>query len=388
MNRRPDTITFLTLLFLSTLGCGSEAVHNGPVSSPAPEASDDNRIVLPPDSPKLQQMRLATVELRQVLEEVVAAPGKVELNPNRVSRVLMPVAGRIRAVLVGLGDAVKEGQPLIGVDSPDANAALAASSQAEAHLRQAASAQSKAEKDLARVKDLYGFRAAALKDVTSAENDLVQAQAGVQSSQADVDQARERLEVLGLKAGGESREVIVRAPISGKVLEVAVAPGEYRTDTAASLMTVADLSTVWITSSVPESSIRLIEVGEPVDVVLAAYPNESFHGRVTRIADTVDAETRTVKVQAELANPSGRFRPEMFGSIRHSHGPRPVPVIPLGAVIQTGQGAVVYREAGKGVFEKTTVTVGTPRDGWVPVLSGLRVGERVVAEGGVLLKGN
>jgi len=102
----------------------------------------------------------------------------------------------------------------------------------------------------------------------------------------------------------------------------------------------------------------------------------------------VDAETRTVKVQAELANPSGRFRPEMFGSIRHSHGPRSVPVVPLGAVIQTGQGAVVYRESGRGVFEKTTVTVGTPRGSYVPVLSGLRVGERVVAEGAVLLKGN
>lgn len=388
MNRRPYALIFPTVWLLSTAGCGSEAVQSRAVPAPAQEASDENRIVLPADSPKLQQMRLATVELREVLEEVVSAPGKVELNPNRVSRVLMPVAGRIRAVLVGLGDAVKEGQPLIGVDSPDANTALAAFSQAEAHLRQAASAQSKAEKDLARVKELYAFRAAALKDVTSAENDLVQAQATVESSRADVDQARQRLEVLGLKPGGENREVMVRAPISGKVLELAVAPGEYRTDTAASLMTVADLSTVWITSSVPESSIRLIEVGEPVDVVLAAYPGEAFHGRVTRIADTVDAETRTVKVQAELANPGGRFRPEMFGSIRHSHGPKPVPVIPLGAVIQTGQGAVVYRETGKGVFEKTVVTVGTPRERYVPVLSGLRVGDRVVAEGGVLLKGN
>ena len=387
MNQRLEALIFPILLLLLTVGCSSEAVRSNAVPAAAPEANDDSRIVLPPDSPKLQQIHLATVELREVLEEVVAAPGKVELNPNRVSRVLMPVAGRIRAVLVRLGDAVTEGQALISVESPDASAALAASSQAEAHLRQAASAQSKAEKDLARVKELYEFRAAALKDVTGAENDLVQAQAAAQSSRAEVDQARERLEVLGLKQG-ESREVVVRAPISGKVLELAVAPGEYRTDTAASLMTVADLSTVWITSSVPESSIRLIEVGEPVDVALAAYPNESFHGRVTRIADTVDAETRTVKVQAELANPGGRFRPEMFGSIRHSHGPRAVPVIPLGAVIQTGQGAVVYRESGKGVFEKTAVTVGNPRERYVPVLSGLRVGERVVAEGGVLLKGN
>jgi hypothetical protein len=82
MNPRLDAFTLLTLLFVAALGCGSQAVHSGSVSSPAPEANHDDRIVFPPDSPKLRQMRLATVELRQVLEEVVAAPGKVELNPN------------------------------------------------------------------------------------------------------------------------------------------------------------------------------------------------------------------------------------------------------------------------------------------------------------------
>jgi len=153
------------------------------------------------------------------------------------------------------------------------------------------------------------------------------------------------------------------------------------------LMTVADLSTVWITSSVPESSIRLIEVGEPVDVVLAAYPGEAFHGRVTRIADTVDAETRTVKVQAELANPGGRFRPEMFGSIRHSHGPKPVPVIPLGAVIQTARGGGLPGDWERRVREDRGHG-GNPPGEVCPGAFGLRVGDRVVAEGGVLLKGN
>jgi cobalt-zinc-cadmium efflux system membrane fusion protein len=78
-------------------------------------------------------------------------------------------------------------------------------------------------------------------------------------------------------------------------LEIAVAPGEYRNDTNASLMTIADLKTVWITSNVPESRIRLIQVGERVDIELAAYPGEVFRGQVKRIADTVDPETRTIK---------------------------------------------------------------------------------------------
>ena len=366
-------------------GCGEKPAGNGPANSPPVEVRDDTRISIHPGAPALQQIRTAPVETREIRNDVLTAPGKVEVNPNRVSRVVMPVPGRVRTVLVRLGDPVTEGQALLTVESPEANSATSAASQADARLRQAISTQAKAEKDLARVKDLYEHRAAALKDVTSAENDLVQAEAFVEQNRAEVEEARERLDLLGLKPGGQVREVAVRAPIAGKVMEIAVAPGEYRNDTAASLMTVADLSTVWITSNVPEASIRLIQVGEPVLISLAAFPNESFAGRVTRIADTVDAETRTVKVQAELPNPEGRFRPEMFGNIIHSHGTRVVPVVPAGAVVQGEQGPIVYQEKARGVFEKTKVVIEDARDGFVPVLAGLRGGERIIVDGAVLL---
>ncbi len=373
------------VLGLMACGCGEKPAESVQASSPPGEVRDGARISFPPGAPALQQIRTAVVETREIPIDELTAPGKVEVNPNRVSRVVMPVAGRVRAVLVKLGDPVAEGQAVLTVESPEAGSAVSTFSQADARLRQAISTQAKAEKDLARIKDLYEHRAAALKDVTSAENDLVQAEAGVQESRAEVEAARARLDVLGLKPGGETSEVTVRAPIAGKVLEIAVTPGEYRNDTAASLMTIADLSTVWITSSVPESSIRLIQVGEPVVISLAAFPNESFRGRVARIADTVDPDTRTVKVQAELANPAGRFRPEMFGSILHSHGSRVLPVVPAGAVVQGAQGPIIYQEKGQGVFEKTKVVVEDARDGFVPVLSGLRGGERVVVDGAVLL---
>jgi cobalt-zinc-cadmium efflux system membrane fusion protein len=366
-------------------GCGDKPVKGVQAFSPPSQTSDPNRVSLPPGSPALKQIHTALVGTREIPKDLLTAPGKVEVNPNRISRLVMPVPGRVRSVLVKLGDAVTQGQPLFTVESPEVNAALSAYSQADAHLRQATSAQGKAEKDLARFKDLYDYRAAALKDVTNAENDLVQAQAAVEQSRAEVEEARERLALLGLEPGAQVREVTVSAPIAGKVMEIAVVPGEYRNDTAASLMTIADLSTVWITSSVPESSIRLINVGEPVLISLAAFPNESFRGRVTRIADTVDPDTRTVKVQAELANPDGRFRPEMFGSIIHSHGSRLLPVLPATAVVQSGQGPTVYLETSTGVFERTKVVVEDARDGVVPVLGGLRGGERVVVDGGVLL---
>jgi cobalt-zinc-cadmium efflux system membrane fusion protein len=372
-------------LAVLSCGCGQKPGRSAAATPPPSEARAGDLVSLPPGSPALQQIRAAVVERREIPSAELIAPGTVEVNPNRVSRVVMPVPGRVRAVLVKLGDAVSEGQRLLTLESPEADSARSAFTQADAKLRQALSTQAKAEKDLARIKDLYEHRAAALKDVASAENDVVQAEAAVEQNRAELEEARERLEVLGLKPGEQTREVTVRAPIAGKVLEIAVTPGEYRNDTAASLMTIADLSTVWITSNVPESSIRLIQVGEPVVISLAAFPNESFRGRVIRIADTVDPDTRTVKVQAELANPDGRFRPQMFGRIIHSHGSRVLPVVPAGAVVQGAEGPIVYQEKGQGVFEKTKVVVEDARDGLVPVLSGLQGGERVVVDGAVLL---
>lgn len=365
-------------------GCRTERTA---AAGPAVEtpAAEDGEIVLPPGSPKLKRIRTEPAVVIQYAAEEVVAPGKVEVNPNRVSRVLAPIAGRVRQVLAGLGDAVTGGQVLAVLECADAGAAFSAQTQVQAQLRQARSTLAKAEKDLARVRDLHEHRAGALKDVVAAENDVAQAQAAIEQAEAALQSARFRIEGLGLDPEAPTREVAVRAPLSGKVLEIAVAPGEYRNDTNAPLMTIADLSTVWIASEVPENFIRLITPGEHIQIELAAYPGEVFHGRVRRISDTVDPQTRAVKVQAELDNRAGRFRPEMFGRIRHSHGTRQTPAVPANAVLQTGGSPTVFVERAPGRFMPARVVTGEPRNGMIPVLSGLNAGARVVVDGAILL---
>jgi cobalt-zinc-cadmium efflux system membrane fusion protein len=310
------------------------------------------------------------------------------VNPNRVARVAMPIPGRVSQVHVQLGDAVKQGQPLLAIDSPEASEAVAAHRQAQSELRQARSALEKAKNDLSRVQDLYEHRAAPLKDVQQAQNELTQCEAEVEQAQAARDSAVHRLGLLGLKPGEPRPEVTVLAPISGKVIEIAVVRGEYRTDTSANLLTIADLGTVWMAAEVPESSIRLIQVGEAVQVELAAYPGEIRRGRVMRIADMVDPATRTIKVQTELDNPGGRLRPEMFGKIRHSHGACPAPVVPLSAIVHGEGGAYVFIERAPGEFERAPVGMGEVRAGMTQILSGVKQGDRVVVEGSVLLRGH
>jgi cobalt-zinc-cadmium efflux system membrane fusion protein len=352
------------------------------------EPTVPGRIVLPPDSPQLSRIRVALVAVAQFAVNEVVAPGTVEVNPNRISRVLMPVGGRVRQVLVKLGDAVAEGQPLLIIESPEAGLAMAAHARAESEVRQARAALNKVEADLDRLRDLYKNRAVALKEVLSAENDYVQAQAEVEQAQFTCDEAHQRLQLLGLEPHRSTLQIVVRAPIAGKVLEIAVAPGEYRNDTSACLMTIADLRTVWIAADVSESSIRMVRMGEQVHIELAAYPGETFHGRVMRIADAVDPLTRTIKVQAEISNPEGRLRPEMFGRIRHSHALQSSLAVPDSALLRRQGRNVVLLEEAPGHFREAAVETGPRQDGLTAVLKGLEAGDRVVVEGAVLLSKN
>lgn len=368
-------------------GCGrsnSASAHKATAEPAGRQPS--GRVALPEGSPKLARIRCAVVEMRPAPADEIVAPGKVEANPNRISRITMPVPGRVLRVLVKLGDAVEQGQPLLVVDSPEASAAIAAYRQAQSQARVAASALQKAQADLARLKELHENRAAALKDVLAAQNEVAQAQAAVDLAQNAREEARHRLELLGIDPASPTPQAPVRAPLSGKVLELSVVPGEYRTDTNAPLMTIADLGTVWITADVPESMIRLVHLGEGLEVTLAAFPGETFRGRVARIADLVDPQSRTVKVQAEIPNPAGRLRPEMFGQIRHVHSVRLLPAVPAGAVLQLEGRNVVWLEEAPGAYRAAPVETGAVRNGMVTILSGLRPGDRIVVDGVTLLR--
>jgi membrane fusion protein, heavy metal efflux system len=247
-------------------------------------------IVVPPDSPRFQQLRVEPVRIRDFPTDEVVAPGRITINPNRLSRVLPPVQGRVLDVTARLGDVVEQSQPLVALDSPDADAAISAFLQAEASDRQALVTLARADADFKRATDLFEHRAVAEKDVLAARNDLAQAQAASQNARATRQQTRRKLQLLGLEPSDFKQPVVVRAPISGTVTEINVTPGEYRaavsfsTDTATPLMSIADLSTVWMSSEVAEPFIRFIRVGDRVDIGLVAYPGEVFTGRVARIA--------------------------------------------------------------------------------------------------------
>jgi membrane fusion protein, heavy metal efflux system len=378
-------VVMIAVALSACAGCGGKGATASVDIKPA-AASEPGTVVIPADSPMLKQIRRETVGVAELPTDEVIAPGKIEANPNRISKVVLPVTGRITTVLVKTGDAVKKDQPLLTVRSPDADAAMSTFLSAQAAVTQAQAALIKAQSDLDRSSDLFEHNAVAKKDVLSAENALAQGKAALEQAQAAREQAQRRLAGLGLTPGDSKQEVILRSPLAGKVLELSVVPGEFRNDTSASLMTIADLSTVWVTSQVPESYIRFVQIGERVEISLVAYPGETFDGRVSRIADILDAQTRTVKVQAEMDNRTGRFRPEMYGSIHHLEATTKTVVIPAAAIIHEGDRTIVFLERTPGHFEERDVSVGKRTGDLVRVSTGVKPGDSIVVDGAMLLR--
>ena len=373
-------------VMLSLVGCGQpDAKASAGVAATKPSAAKPGQMVIPADSPQLSQIRSEPVETAVVPVGSVAAPGKVEANANRLSHVVLPLAGHITSVLVKIGDFVRQGQTVLTIESAEADAAVSSFKQAQAAVTQAKSALAKGQMDFDRQKDLYDHGAVPQKEVFNAQAVTVQAQAAVEQAQAATDQARRRLEILGIGTGTYGQRVTIQAPISGKVLEMTVVNGEFRNDLSAPLMTIADLSSVWVTTDVPETAIRLVKLGEHVKIELAAYPGETFRGRVALISDTVEPQTRTVKVRAELANPDGRFKPEMFGNVHLAEQTELRPTVPASAIIATDGMSLVWRETSRGVFEKVAVTTGAQVAERVAILSGLQANDRVVVDGVMLL---
>jgi len=390
----------LLLGSILVLLAGCESGQNA-ASAPAPTPqAEPGVVIIPPDSPKLAQIRVEPIKLETMPAGEVTAPGKVEVNLNRISRVPLPVAGRVTRVLVKLGDGVAAGQPLLMLESPDANAATtnyrqseAAVMQANATLSQANAALVKAQADYDRSSDLLEHGSIAKKEVINADSALKQSKAAVDLASAGVEQAKaaraqalKTLELLGIKPGDAKPQVVVRSPLAGKVLDIGIVAGEYHNDTTAPVLTIADLRALWMTSDVPENAIRLVSVGESVNIMVDAYPDQTFSGRVARVADTLDPKTRTIKVMVELDNARGRFKPEMFGRIRHLEAKRETPALPVGAIIQDGGKNIVYVEQSKGRFEAREVITGHRSGDLVAIVSGVQPGERVVVDGVMLLR--
>ena len=310
---------------------------------------------------------------QQIVAETLDLPAKVQPDPTKVVRIFPPASGRVTSIDVKPGDRVRRGQAVATLSSSDVATAQSDFAKAKIEAERAARA-------MERQKILFEHGAAA-------EKDYLDSRAQADSARAELARARQRLELLNVSPD-TTDQVSLISPAGGVVLDVSAAPGEFSRslDSASPLITVADINIVWMVGDVYEKDLARVARGKQVTVTLQAYAGQQWSGRIDSLSGALDPTTRTLKVRVALNNPDERLKPEMFGTIHVQAGTHEALVVPAAAIIREGDTTTVFVKNGSKP-EQRTVTVGQAMDGTVEILSGLRAGEEVAAQGAELLKG-
>ena len=312
------------------------------------------------DQTMLAGIRTATATTG-VLTTTVRAVGNVVADETRIRQVTTKVAGWVEKLHVNaVGQIVRAGDPLFDLYSPE----LLASQ--EEYLR--------ARKTAAE------FALSTLPEVRRGGQDLAAA-ARRRLELFDVPmEFLERIETTGLA----QRTIVFRAPFSGYVTEKMVLEGQ-RIDPGTPLMTVSDLSQVWVVAQLYETEGASAIEGQRAALFLQYDDSVRLSGRVSLVYPTVDVESRTIRVRFEFANPRLTLKPGMFVNVEIEGQRSRGVLIPDSALIDTGTRQVVFIEVSPGHFEPREVKAGARRDGQVLIRSGVKDGERVAISANFLL---
>ena len=308
--------------------------------------------------------------------EHAAAPalsvtGSVTPDVSRNVPVVSLASGRVVDLRVRLGDRVRKGQVLVRVQSADAASALA-------DYNKALPDDTLARTQLDREQELFDHGAAAKKDLEVAQNASAKARVDLQNSQ-------EHLRVIGIDSDNPSSTGVVDlvAPTSGVVTEqnITNAAGIKTLDNSPNLLTISDLSTVWIVCDVYENDLPIVHVGDSADIHLTAYPDKPLTGRIDDIGPILDPNLHTAKVRIEVSNPNGLLRIGMFVTATfRGRTAETRAVVPATAVLHLHDRDWVYVPASDNSFRRQEVRGGDMLpDGRQELLSGLKPGERVVS---------
>jgi RND family efflux transporter MFP subunit len=303
---------------------------------------------------QVAEVRVAT------LKTDIAAFGRVEQPEAQLAAVSARIGGRVDKLYVQYtGERVQRGQAVADLYSPEVATAL----------------------------DEYRL-------AEESRNQLHQSDDAYARQQADalVAACQRKLELWGISRKQISApettgipHVTLYAYASGTVVDRKVTQGQY-VNAGDTLLTVADLSQVWIKADVYEEQLPEIRAGQQVDITADSLPNRTLHGHVDFIEPSASPQTRTVPVHVHVANPGMRLLPGMFVNATFvSRAAQLSIVVPRSAVLDTGTRKIVYLARPNGAFEAREVQVGAPSEDLFPVSSGLAKGDKVVLNGNFLI---
>ena len=235
------------------------------------------------------------------------------------------------------------------------------------------------EKTLARQEAQNKLGVASDRDLDQARSDHAQAAAEYARTQA-------RLKILGATAENRPLHVLdITAPLSGSVTALSVAPGNMVNDPTQPLMTIADLSTIWVTALVPEKDIAAVSKNQDAQVTLAAYPEQVRNGKVLFVSDVIEPDSRRGKIRIAFANADYALKPNMFATFVLTGRERSLTVLPSSALLMNNDRTSVFVATAPWTFERRNVEPQLEEGSSVAIRSGVSAGEQVLVKGGILL---
>jgi cobalt-zinc-cadmium efflux system membrane fusion protein len=373
LRQRLTALATLSAIALAMTGCqdsGSNAAAN------TASANNPELFTIPPD--QMSHVQVLTVQ-PTTLNRSLRLTGTVAYNSFRTTPVITQVSGPVSRITVVPGQVVKQGQPMLYVASPDYSQLLT-------NYLKAKDAYALAQKAYARAQDLYQHHAIAEQNLEQAES--VEVQAG-----GDLTAARAALKVMGVTdpdevvKGPASSEIPLKAPISGLVVEQDVSAGQLLQPGATQCFMISDTSTVWVLVNVYQKDLPFVRVGDPVAIQTDAYP-DTFHGRISYVAASLDPNTRTLQARVETGNPGDKLKKDMYVTATVNAGKIANAIaLPDAAVLRdTENQPFVYVGESSNQFGRRSVTLGESMNGQTEITSGLKAGDQVIGNGSLFLQ--
>jgi cobalt-zinc-cadmium efflux system membrane fusion protein len=340
------------------------------------------------------------VEVQPAVAQAVAAPitaaGQLQMNEDRTWQVGAVIEGRIVAFPVHLGDSVQAGEVIAQMHSHEVHDSRASRRQAVAEKEKLKVVAEQALRVRDRTRRLFELKAASREQVEAADTQYRSAQLNVSNAQAEVDKTEAHLtEFLDVPhedsaraevRADEADRVPIKAPASGTVMERRVNVGSV-VSTGDPVITISDLSSLWLIAAVNEADLSRIRPGQDVRVSVRAYSDKTFPGKVFQLGERLDPHTRTLQVRVLVSNIQGMLKPDMFTTAEFSGRPEGSAVhVPETAIQEINGTSVVFVRTSAQTFGIKKVKVGRRLNRQVEILSGIDAQTPVVVSGAFLLK--
>jgi len=331
-----------------------------------------DEITIPDSSNIKPQIKLALAAKEPYNLQLYSA-AKIKAIPNKYAEIAAPFNGRIMQSFVKLGQDVSTGTPLFSIYSSEYT-------DAQKLFLQARQQYLLAEKDYKRQNDL-------LENGVGVQRDFETAKTLYENSKSEFEKSQASIRIFGVDPDqmifGEP--MVVKSPINGQVIKNSIVVGKYLTDNSSAIITVAEISSVWITASVKEKDIRFIQEGDVTEAQVIAYPGEKFNGKVYHIEEIVDEETRSINVLIECPNRNEMLKPGMYATVKFTERPVPTVFVPATSLLQFNDKNFVFVQTKPGTYKRQMVITGETVNGKTVIAEGLEGNETIIAEGGFYL---